>query len=254
MPRLVMIRHGESTWNQLNKFTGWADVSLSERGIEESRTAGKLLKNEMKFEFDVAYTSVLERATKTLDIILEEMGLSAIPVHNSWRLNERCYGALQGLNKREMAEKFGDEQILQWRRGFDIRPPALEKTDEQYPGNDARYGDVSEEDLPVGESLKDTIKRVLPYWNETIVPDLMANKRVIISAHGNSLRALIKHIENIPEDQITSLEIPTGVPQVFEFDEEMRLKEKYFCGDQDAIRQSIEEVRNQGKSKTSAAG
>ncbi len=246
--KLVLIRHGESTWNKANRFTGWTDVDLSEKGIVEAREGGKVLREE-DYTFDVAFTSVLKRAVRTLWIVLEEMDLMWIPVHRSWRLNERHYGALQGLNKAEMAKRFGDEQVHVWRRSYDIPPPELEKTDERYPGKDPRYAGLEEKDMPRTESLKLTVERFLPYWHDTIAPVIKSGKRVVIAAHGNSLRALVKFLDNISDDEIPGLNIPTGIPLVYELDEDLRPLKHYYLGDQEKIRQAAEAVANQGKSK-----
>ena len=248
MKRVVLLRHGESIWNKENRFTGWTDVDLSEKGIEEARKAGQVLKKE-GFIFDVAFTSVLKRAIRTLWIVLGEMDSMWIPVYNSWRLNERHYGALQGLNKSEMAAKYGEEQVLIWRRSYDIRPPALEKSDERYPGNDRRYLELSSKDIPFTECLKDTVARFLPYWYEEIAPTVKSGKRVIISAHGNSLRALVKYLDNIPDDKIVSLNIPTGLPLVYELDDNLKPIKNYYIGDPEEVRKAMEAVVNQGKVK-----
>ena len=221
MKKLVLLRHGESTWNKENRFTGWVDVGLSKKGINEAHKAGRVLKRE-GFVFNIAYTSVLKRAIQTLWIVLEEMDLMWIPVVRSWRLNERHYGVLQGLNKSETTKKQGEDQVQRWRRSYDVRPPALEKTDERYPGNDPRYRDQSEGDLPVTESLKDTLSRLLPYWKNTIVPEIRSGKKVIIVAHGNSIKALIKYLDDISDDEIVQLEIPTGIPLVYALDERLK--------------------------------
>lgn len=248
MYKIVLIRHGESQWNKENRFTGWKDVELSEKGNLEAIEAGKLLKAE-GFVFDKAYTSVLKRAIKTLWHTLEGLDLMWIPVERAWQLNERHYGALQGLNKAETAQKFGDEQVLIWRRSYDTPPPALEKSDERYPGNDPRYASLTPEQLPVSECLKDTVARVLPYWNEKIVPEIKAGKRLIIAAHGNSLRALVKYLDNISDDEILKLNIPTGIPLVYELDKDLKPISSKYLGDQDAIAQAQAKVANQGKSK-----
>lgn len=247
MVQLVVIRHGESIWNCENRFTGWTDIDLSERGIEESKAAGKLLKKE--FTFDVAYTSVLRRSIKSLWIILDEMDLTWIPVYKTWRLNEKYYGALQGLNKREMAEKFGEKQVHLWRRSYDVRPPAVEKADFRYLARDPKYKEIGEENLPVAECLKDTVERFLPFWNQQIVPELKSGKRVIICAHGNSLRALVKHLEDVPDDEIMDVDVPTGIPIIYELDENLKPMNKYFLGDTHSIQRAIEKVRNQGMIK-----
>ena len=224
--KLVLLRHGESVWNKENRFTGWTDVDLSENGVKEAENAGKLLK-EKGYTFDVSFTSVLKRANKTLEIVLKEMNLD-IPVHYSYRLNERHYGALQGLNKDEMRKKFGEEQVHIWRRSYDVRPPELTKDDERYPGNDPKYKDLTQEELPLTECLKDTLERVLPYYNNEIKKHLENKENVLVVAHGNSLRSIIKYLENISDDDIMSVEIPTGVPYVYELDDNLNIKEKYF--------------------------
>ncbi|MFP4020712.1 MAG: 2,3-diphosphoglycerate-dependent phosphoglycerate mutase [Halanaerobium sp.] len=244
--KIVLVRHGESKWNLANKFTGWTDVDLSEQGVKEAEEAGKLLKEE-GFSFDLAYTSYLKRATKTLNIILDIMDLHWIPVIKSWKLNERHYGALQGLNKAETAEKEGAEQVHIWRRSFDTPPPALDKDDERYPGNEEKYADLSENELPTAESLKMTIERVMPYWENEIVPRMEAGKKIIISAHGNSLRALVKHLDDISDEDISSLNIPTGRPLVYEFDQELNVQDKYYLGDQQEIEKEMNKVKNQAK-------
>ena len=248
MQKLVLLRHGESTWNKSNRFTGWTDVPLTEKGIGEAKESGQVLKKE-GYTFDVVFTNVLKRATETTRIVLEEMNLIGMPVHESWRLNERHYGALQGLNKAEMAAKFGEEQVLKWRRSYNIRPPALKKDDERYPGNDPRYKELDEKDLPLTESLKDTIARVLPYWKNAIVPELKAGKKVLVSASGNSLRALVKIIEDIPNGEIVHFNIPTGVPLVYELDKNFKAIKHYFLGDPEEIRKKMEAVAAQGKAK-----
>jgi 2,3-bisphosphoglycerate-dependent phosphoglycerate mutase len=246
--KLVMVRHGESTWNAENRFTGWTDVPLSEKGKAEAQNAAEILKQE-GFTFDVAYTSTLKRAIRTLWYILEGLDLMWIPVHHSWRLNERHYGALQGLNKAETAEKFGEAQVKIWRRSYDTPPPALTPDDDRFPAKDPRYKGISEKDLPLTECLKDTVARVLPYWNETIVPDVRAGKRVIIAAHGNSLRALVKHLDDMTEAEIMELNIPTGVPLVYEFDEEMKPIRHYYLGDPAEIAAAMDAVAKQGAAK-----
>lgn len=249
MIKLVLLRHGESLWNKENRFTGWTDIDLSEKGIEEAKQAGRLLK-EAGFVFDVAFTSVLKRAIRTLWIVQDEMDLMWIPVHLSWRLNERHYGALQGLNKAEMAAKFGEEQVLLWRRSYDVRPPALDKSDARYPGHDPRYRDLAEQDLPLTECLKDTVERFLPYWHEVIAPTIQSGKRVIIAAHGNSLRALVKYLDQISDEEIVGLNIPTGIPLIYELDEDLRPLRHYYLGDQAQIQQAIQSVADQGKIKS----
>ena len=248
MYKIVLLRHGESQWNKENRFTGWTDVDLSEKGIEEAKKAGKLMK-EAGFEFDIAYTSVLKRAIKTLWLALEEMDLMWIPVFNTWRLNERHYGALQGLNKAETAQKFGDEQVHIWRRSYDVQPPALTTDDERYPGHDPRYKDLSKEELPLTECLKDTVNRFLPFWHETVVPAVRSGKRVLIAAHGNSLRSLVKYLDNVSEEEIVDLNIPTGVPLVYELDDALKPIRHYYLGDPDEIKKLAEAVANQGKAK-----
>ncbi len=246
MHKLVLVRHGESTWNKENRFTGWTDVDLSEKGVAEAREAGRILKRE-GFTFDIAFTSVLKRAIHTLNIILEEMDLEWIPVIKDWRLNERHYGALQGLNKAEMAAKYGEEQVKLWRRGFDIRPPALTKDDPRYPGHDPKYAHLREQDLPLTESLKDTIARFMPCWHELIAPTIREGKRVLIVAHGNSLRALVKYLDNISDEDIVELNIPTGIPLVYELDPELRSLKHYYLADEERLQAAIQAVANQGK-------
>jgi 2,3-bisphosphoglycerate-dependent phosphoglycerate mutase len=246
MTKLVLLRHGESIWNRENLFTGWTDVDLSDRGSEEAKTAGRLLVQE-DYQFDIAFTSVLKRAIRTLWFVLDAMDLMWIPVHRSWRLNERHYGALQGLNKAETAEKYGDEQVLIWRRSYDIPPPPLEKTDERYPGYDRRYQDLQESKIPRTECLKDTVERFLPHWHEVIAPTIRAGKRVLIAAHGNSLRALVKYLDNVTEEEILKLNIPTGVPLVYELDEDLRPLRHYYLGNAEEIERAMQAVANQGK-------
>ncbi|MFH2138703.1 MAG: 2,3-diphosphoglycerate-dependent phosphoglycerate mutase [Candidatus Omnitrophota bacterium] len=246
--KVVLLRHGESVWNKENKFTGWTDVDLSEKGLEEAKTAGVVLKKE-GYTFDIAFTSVLKRAIRTLWITLDGLDLMWIPVYRNWRLNERHYGALQGLNKAETAAKYGDEQVLVWRRSYDIPPKALGKSDERYPGNDPRYQDMDEKDIPLTECLKDTVARFLPYWHQTIAPAIKSGKKVLIAAHGNSLRALVKYLDNISDDEIVSLNIPTGVPLVYELDEDLKPIKHYYLGDQEAIQKAMAAVANQGKAK-----
>ena len=246
--KLVLLRHGESIWNRENRFTGWTDVDLSEKGIEEARKAGQVLK-EKGYTFDVAFTSVLKRAIRTLWIVLDEMDLMWIPVYRSWRLNERHYGALQGLNKAETAAKYSEEQVLIWRRSYDVRPPSLEKTDERYPGNDPIYRDLAKEDIPLIECLKDTVERFLPYWHEVLAPTIKSGKRVIISAHGNSLRALVKYLDHISDEDIVKLNIPTGIPLVYELDEDLKPVKSYYLGDPEEVARAMEAVARQGKAK-----
>ncbi len=248
MYKLVLIRHGESEWNKLNLFTGWTDVDLTDKGIEEAKTGGKLLKAE-GFNFDVAYTSVLKRAIRTLWIVMDEMDLMWIPVNRDWRLNERHYGALQGLNKAETAAKYGEQQVKIWRRSYDTQPPSLEASDPRFPGHDPRYGNLSSEDLPLTECLKDTVARFLPLWNNEISPLVKVGKKVVIVAHGNSLRALVKHLDKVSEEEIVSLNIPTGVPLVYELDENLEPIKHYYLGDQEAIQKAMDAVANQGKAK-----
>jgi len=248
MHKLVLIRHGESAWNKENRFTGWTDVDLTDKGREEARDAGKLLKAE-GFSFDIAYVSVLRRALNTLWLALDEMDELWIPVEKSWRLNERHYGDLQGLNKAETAAKFGDDQVLVWRRSYDIPPPPLEKSDERWPGHDPRYKGLSASDLPVTECLKDTVARFLPYWHETVAPVVRSGKKVIIAAHGNSLRALVKYLDNVSDEDIINLNIPTGVPLVYELDDDLKPIRHYYLGDQSAIEAAMNAVANQGKAK-----
>ena len=248
MIKLVLLRHGESTWNKENRFTGWTDVALSEKGVQEAKTAALLLKQN-GFVFDVAYTSLLKRAIKTLWIVLEDMELMWIPVNLSWRLNERHYGTLQGLNKSETAAKFGEQQVLLWRRSYDVRPPALDKSDSRYPGNDPRYRGLPEKNLPLTECLKDTVTRFLPYWNETIAPAVKSGQNVILSAHGNSLRALVKHLDHISDQQIVELNIPTGIPLVYELDNNMTPLKHYYLGDEETVNQAVQAVANQGKAR-----
>ena len=246
MYKLVLLRHGESIWNKENRFTGWTDVDLSERGMQEARLAGQLLR-EGGYRFDVAYTSVLKRAIRTLWMVLDELDSMWIPVHNSWRLNERHYGALQGLNKAEMATRYGDEQILIWRRSYDVRPPALAPDDERWPGRDPRYRDLAPADVPATECLKDTVARFLPYWTGAVAPAIAAGRRVIIAAHGNSIRALIKYLDQVSDQDIVGLNIPTGVPLVYELDEQMQPLRHYYLGDQAAIEAAVKAVAAQGK-------
>lgn len=248
MYKLVLLRHGESLWNKENRFTGWTDIDLSEKGIEEAKEAGKILKKE-GYIFDIAYTSVLKRAIRTLWIVLDEMDLMWIPVINNWRLNERHYGALQGLNKAEMAAKYGEQQVQIWRRSYDVQPPPLEKNDPRYPGNDPRYAILKENEIPLCESLKDTVARVVPFWHESIAPTIKAGKRVLISAHGNSIRALIKYLDNISDQDITTLNIPTGIPLVYELDSNLKPIKHYYLADEEKVKQAIEAVANQGKAK-----
>ncbi len=248
MMKLVLVRHGESEWNKLNLFTGWHDVDLSEKGHEEAKQGGKILKEE-GYDFDVAYTSYLKRAIHTLNHILDEMDRNWIPVNKCWQLNERHYGALQGLNKSETAEKYGEEQVKIWRRSFDVKPPALEPTSPEAPQNQEMFRDVDPAKLPLHESLETTIERAVPFFNEVIKKDMEAGKRVIIAAHGNSLRALVKYFDNISDEDIIGVNIPTGVPLVYEFDENFKAINHYYLGDQEALKAKMEDVANQGKAK-----
>jgi len=248
MYKLVLVRHGESDWNRENRFTGWTDVDLSAQGLKEARTAGEVLKAE-GFTFDVAYTSVLKRAIRTLWIVLDQLDLMWIPVHHSWRLNERHYGALQGLNKAETAAKFGDEQVKIWRRSYDTPPPPLTSDDERFPGRDPRYSSLSSAELPLTECLKDTVARMLPHWHNEIAPAVKAGQRVIVAAHGNSLRALVKYLDNISEDEIIGLNIPTGIPLVYELDADLKPIKHYYLGDPEAIARATQAVADQGKAK-----
>jgi len=246
--KLVLLRHGESTWNKENLFTGWTDVDLSEKGVQEAHEGGKVLLKE-GYTFDIAYTSVLKRAIRTLWIALDEMDLMWIPVFNSWRLNERHYGALQGLNKAQTAEKYGEAQVKIWRRSYDIQPPALTPDDDRYPGRDPRYGDLRPEEVPFTECLKDTVARTLPYWHETIAPTVRSGKRVIVAAHGNSLRGLVKYLDNVSDHDIVELNIPTGIPLVYELDDELKPIRHYYLGDPEAIARAAKAVAEQAKRK-----
>ncbi len=248
MYKLVLLRHGESTWNKENRFTGWTDVDLSERGREEAKRAGETLKAE-GYVFDLAYTSVLKRAIRTLWMTLDELDLMWIPVTKAWQLNERHYGALQGLNKAETAAKFGDEQVLVWRRSYDVPPPVLTEDDPRFPGKDPRYASLTKDELPLTESLKETVARVVPYWHKYIVPDIKAGKRVVIAAHGNSLRALVKYLDDMSEEAIIKLNIPTGVPLVYELDEYLKPIKHYYLGDPEEIAKAAAAVAAQGKAK-----
>ena len=248
MHKLVLIRHGESQWNKENRFTGWKDVDLSEKGINEAHDAGRLLRAE-GFVFDAAYTSVLKRAIRTLWIILDEMDLMWIPETKSWLLNERHYGALQGLNKAETAAQYGDEQVKIWRRSYDTPPPELGETDDRYLGKEPQYCEISEGEFPKTECLKDTVARVVPFWEREIMPNIRDGKRLIIAAHGNSLRALVKYLDGIPDDEIVNLNIPTGVPLIYELAADLKPLKSYYLGDADAIMAAQEAVANQGKSR-----
>ncbi|MDY0077157.1 MAG: 2,3-diphosphoglycerate-dependent phosphoglycerate mutase [Bacteroidales bacterium] len=248
MKKLVLIRHGQSTWNKENRFTGWTDVPLSEQGVEEAKKAGKLLKED-GFRFKMAYTSYLSRAIKTLWLVLEEMDQMYIPVLKSWRLNEKHYGILQGLNKAETAEKYGDEQVLLWRRSFDVPPKPVDKNDSRNPANDPRFADVAPENLPATESLKEVIERMIPYWESDIKPALQEHNELLVAAHGNSLRAMVMHLKNMSEEAILAFNIPTGIPYVFEFDDNMKLVKDYFIGDPEEIKKLMDQVANQAKGK-----
>lgn len=246
MYRLVLLRHGESTWNKEGKFTGWTDVDLTEKGIKEAKAAGNILK-EKGFEFDISFTSVQKRAIRTLWIVMDEMDQMWIPVERSWRLNERHYGALQGLSKKETAKREGEDVVHQWRRSYDVRPPALTKDDERYPGNQRMYQGIPKEELPVTECLKDTVERFLPYWHERIVPEIKKGSRIIIAAHGNSLRALVKYLDDISDDEIPKLNIPTGIPLIYELDESLNPIKHYYLGDEEKIKKAQQQVANQAK-------
>jgi 2,3-bisphosphoglycerate-dependent phosphoglycerate mutase len=246
MHKLVLLRHGESVWNRENRFTGWTDVDLSDRGREEAREAGALLKQQ-GLTFDLAFTSVLKRAIRTLWLALDEMDLMWLPVRNSWRLNERHYGALQGLNKAETAAQFGEQQVKIWRRSYDIPPPALERADPRFPGNDPRYRELGASEVPLTECLKDTVARFLPLWNTTIAPEVAAGRRVILAAHGNSLRALVKYLDNVSDQDIVELNIPTGIPLVYELDAGLKPIRHYYLGDQARVDAAVKAVASQGK-------
>jgi len=248
MYKIVLLRHGESQWNKENRFTGWTDVDLSEKGRQEAIEAGKLLKAN-GYTFDLAYTSVLKRAIRTLWIVLDEMDLMWLPVHRLWQLNERHYGALQGLNKAETAAKHGEDKVKIWRRSYDIPPPALDKTDDRYPGHDRRYQGLADHEIPETESLKDTVARFLPAWQQIIAPKIKQGQRVIIAAHGNSLRALVKYLDQVSEQEIVELNIPTGVPLVYELNEQMQPLKHYYLGDEDAVKRAMQAVANQGKAQ-----
>jgi len=246
MNKLVLLRHGESIWNKANRFTGWTDVGLSEKGIIEAIEAGKILK-EQGFKFKVAYTSYLTRAIKTLWLALEEMDMMWIPVYKSWRLNEKHYGMLQGLNKIEMTEKYGDKQVLLWRRSYDILPPPLDKNDKRSPRFDPRYEELSDAQIPLTESLKEVVERMVPYWKNEISKSLLKHKQVLVSAHGNSLRAVVKYLKNMGEEEILRFNIPTGIPYVFEFDDKLNLLKDYFLGDEEEIKILMQQIANQAK-------
>ena len=248
MIKLVLVRHGESVWNKENRFTGWTDVDLSEKGLGEAMRCGRRLAAE-GYTFDIAFTSVLKRAVRTLWITLDQLDLMWIPVTHTWRLNERHYGGLQGLNKAETAAKYGEEQVLIWRRSYDIRPPVLDEKDPRYPINDPRYRGLDKKDVPTTECLKDTVARFMPCWNDMIVPTLKSGKKVIIAAHGNSLRALVKHLDNMSEKDIIGLNIPTGIPLVYELGEDLRPIKHYYLADQAELDAALNAVKNQGKAK-----
>jgi 2,3-bisphosphoglycerate-dependent phosphoglycerate mutase len=248
MHRLVLLRHGESTWNKENRFTGWTDVDLTDQGREEAREAGRLMKAE-DYLFDIAYTSVLKRAIRTLWIAMDEMDLLWVPWERSWRLNERHYGALQGLNKAETAAKHGEAQVKIWRRSYDIPPPPLEPNDERHPARDRRYATVPKDQLPLTESLKETVERFLPYWHDTIAPTIKSGKRVLIAAHGNSIRALVKYLDHVSESEIVELNIPTGIPLVYELDDSLKPIKKYYLGDQEAAAKKAAAVAKQGTAR-----
>lgn len=248
MKKLVLLRHGESTWNKENLFTGWIDVGLSEKGEQEAKEAGRLLRED-GYVFDVAFTSVLKRAIKTLWIVQEEMDLMWIPVYFSWRLNERHYGALQGLNKAQTAEKYGEAQVKLWRRSYDVPPPALTPDEDRFPGKDPRYASLRPEELPLRECLKDTVARTLPYWHETIAPTVRAGQRVLVCAHGNSLRGLVKYLDNISDVEIVGLNIPTGIPLVYELDDDLKPIRSYYLGDPEAVKRAAQAVADQAKKK-----
>ncbi len=248
MYKVILLRHGESQWNMENRFTGWTDVDLTERGKLEALNSAELLLKE-GFDFDLAYTSVLKRAIRTLWIVMDRMDKMWVPVIRHWRLNERHYGALQGLNKAETAKKYGDDQVLIWRRSYDTQPPSLEKDDERWPGHFEMYKDLTEEELPVTECLKDTVARFVPYWEMTIAPSVKEGKKVIIAAHGNSLRALVKYLDNVSDEEIVKLNIPTGVPLIYELDKDLKPIKHYYLGNQEEIEKKMQAVAAQGKSK-----
>ena len=248
MHKLVLLRHGESIWNRENLFTGWADVDLSEQGVQEAREAGRVLKDQ-GYTFDIAFTSLLKRAIRTLWITLDEMDLMWIPVIRDWRLNERHYGALQGLNKAETAAKYGEQQVKIWRRSYDVRPPALEEGDARNPAKDRRYRSLKKEQIPLAECLKDTVERFLPCWHEIIAPVVRSDRKVLIAAHGNSLRALVKYLDGVTDDAITEMNIPTGMPLVYELDDELRPLRNYYLGDPEKVRKAMEAVAGQGRAK-----
>ncbi|MCQ9206501.1 MAG: 2,3-diphosphoglycerate-dependent phosphoglycerate mutase [Omnitrophica bacterium] len=244
--KLVLLRHGESIWNRENRFTGWTDVDLSQKGIKEAGESAEVLKKE-GYAFDIAFTSVLKRAIRTLWIVTDKMDLMWIPVYRSWRLNEKHYGALQGLNKSETAKKYGNEQVLLWRRGYDIQPPVLDKKDKRHPAHEAIYKDLDKKYIPATESLKDTVARFMPYWHKTIVSVLKSGKKVLISAHGNSLRALVKHLDGVSDEAIIKLNIPTGIPLVYELNQNLKALKHYYLGDPEKVKQAMKSVADQGK-------
>ena len=248
MDKLVLVRHGESTWNKENLFTGWTDVDLSKKGVEEAKEGGRVLK-EQEYTFDIAFTSVLKRAIRTLWFVMDEMDLMWIPVVRDWRLNERHYGALQGLNKAQVAEKFGEKQVKIWRRSYDIRPPALEETDPRNPAKDPRYKELKKEQIPLTECLKDTVERFLPCWHDVIAPTVRSGKRVLIAAHGNSLRALVKYLDKIPDDVIPEVNIPTGMPLVYELRDDLTPIRNFYLGDPEKVKKAMEAVASQAKAK-----
>ncbi len=248
MKKIVLLRHGESTWNKENRFTGWTDVDLTPKGLQEAQNAGRLLR-EQGYVFDIAYTSVLKRAIRTLWIALDELDQMWVPIQHSWRLNERHYGALQGLNKAETAAKYGDDQVLIWRRSYDTRPPALTIDDARYAGADPRYKNLTHDEIPLTECLKDTVARFLPYWNTTIAPQVKAGKSIIIVAHGNSLRALVKYLDDMSEEEILTCNIPTGIPLIYELDDDMKPIQNYYLGNLSEIQEAMQMVARQGKSK-----
>ena len=247
--KLVLLRHGQSKWNKENRFTGWTDVDLTQNGIQEAKNAGQLLKNE-GYTFDLAYTSVLKRAIHTLWNVLDEMDLVWIPVFRSWQLNEKSYGDLQGLNKSETAQKYGDKQVLKWRRSYNVKPPKLDISDKRHPINESKYKNIDKKLLPATECLKDTVERFLPYWEKTIKKAISEKQKILIVAHGNSLRALVKHLDNLSDDEILKVNIPTGIPLVYDLDDNLKVKRSYYLGDQDAINKAINSVQNQGKTIT----
>lgn len=248
MYKLVLLRHGESIWNKENRFTGWTDVDLSEKGIQEAKEAAQQFKKE-GYSFDIAFTSVLKRGIRTLWIVLDKMDLMWIPVHRAWRLNERHYGALQGLYKAKLAAEMGEEQVLIWRRSYDVPPPVLKTSDPRYPGNDIRYKGLTADEIPLSECLKDTVERVLPYWHEVIAPTIKSGKKILVSAHGNSLRALVKYLDNVPEEEIIKLNIPTGIPLIYELDDELKPVNHYYLAESEKVEKAIQAVADQGKAQ-----